>query len=204
MILTSHEMLLYLSYNDGVAETLHLTPSRLRLLRHRISRRNVSEEYIIDSLQRLGCRCIRPRVVLPCIVQDKNGRKFDEYSFVKFFLTRELAEKYNADYDATIATVNRNNSINRPLFKHLLKSRRAWIILDNYVLDSVWSYEPIELTITGEKIKQMRSMLAGSVPFSDNPRDILTYRREHPVTWSPEKYSQSQDEESGCHSTTIQ
>ena len=192
MIGTSHELLLYMSYDSDIVSVLKLTPSRLRLLRHKLSQHKVSEEYIISALVRMGCRCIRPRVVLPCIVQDKNGRRYDEYTFVKMFFSREIADRYQVDYEKTMRVAESHNSINRPLFKHILKSRRAWIVLDNMVLDSVWSFEPIELNYTKERVTQVRNMLATSVPFSDNPRDILTYRRNHPVTWTPDGASSHQ------------
>lgn len=163
-----------------------MTRERLVLLRHRLSQHNVTEEYLRETLTRLGCRCIRPQVTLPCIVSDKNGRLFDEYSFVKMFLTKELTDKYNADYDSTISTANQNKSINRPLFKHLLKSRRAWIVLDKMTIDSVWSYEPIELEMTGDKVMQVRNMLASSIPMSNNSADLISYKRQAPVMQHPE------------------
>lgn len=187
MILTSHEMLLYLSYQDEFKERLHIIPQRLNSLRHQISQRHIAEETVADYLTRLGCILVRPRVELPCIVQDKNGRRFDEYTFVKMFFTPELAERYGADYRMVMREANRHRSMNRPLFKHLLKSRRAWIILDNKILDSVWAYDPFRLLFTEEKIKQIRSMLAKSVPSSDNPLDVLTYGRDAPVLERPDE-----------------
>ena len=187
MIGTSREILLYLSYFDDIKKVLALTPERLRLLRSRLSKNDVSEDYIIDMLTRVGCRCIRPKVILPCIVKDHNGRLFDEYSFVKMFFTPEIAKRYNVDYRCTIAKADMNQSIDRAIFKHVLKKRRAWIVLDNMVLDSVWSYEPIEINFTRDKVIQVRNMLATSVPASDNPRDVLTYQRMHPVLWRPDE-----------------
>lgn len=179
-------MLLYLSYLEGFREQLHITPQRLRSLRHRLSQHTLNEEYVIEMLTKLGCELVRPRVMLPCIVQDKNGRKYDEYTYVKLFFTPELAAKYNADYAAIIREANEHHSINRPLFKHLLHSRRAWIILDNMLLDSVWAYDPFELTYSKDKIVQIRSMLRGTIPTSDNPLDILTYHRPAPHLIHPE------------------
>lgn len=196
MILTSHEMLLYLSYRDEFKEKLHITPQRLRSLRHQISQRKFCEETVADYLTRLGCRLVRPRVELPCIVQDKNGRKFDEYTFVKMFFTPELAERYHADYRKTLAVAEQHRSINRPLFKHILKKRRAWIILDNMTLDSVWSYDPFGWLFDGDKLTQIRSMLENSVPMRGSTSDILTYHRPTPCLQPP-------TEESESHSTTI-
>lgn len=190
-------MLLYLSYRDEFKTTLHLTPNRLRTLRHKISQRHLSEETISDYLIRLGCRLVRPRVELPCIVMDKNGRKFDEYTFVKMFFTPELAERYHVDYRKILAVAEQNHSINRPLFKHILKKRRAWIILDTMILDSVWSFDPFNWLFDSEKIKQVRSMLSGSVPTEGNPLDVLTYHRPTPCLQPP-------TESSECHSTTTQ
>lgn len=192
MIGTSHEMLLYLLHDDSAIEQLKLTTTRMNMLRHRLANHSVSEDYIIEALEKLGCRCIRPRVILPCIVQDKNGRMFDEYTFVKMFFTHELADRYHANYRDVMRIAVKNQSMNRPLFKHLLKSRRAWIVLDNMVLDSVWSYEPIELTFDADKVKQIRNMLVSSVPVSENARDILTYRRNYPATWTPDEPSQGE------------
>lgn len=173
---TSYEMLLYLSYNDGVAEVLKLTPSRLRLLRTKLSQRKVTEEYVISALTRLGCRCLRPRIILPCVVKDSCGRLYDEYTFARLFVTPEFAAKYNVDYDALIHHASIGHSMNRPLFKHLLRKRGAWIVTENMVLDSVWSYEPIEMNYTKERVSQIRGMLASSIPMSDVPYDILSYQ----------------------------
>jgi hypothetical protein len=80
------------------------------------------------------------------------------------------------DYTSVMRSADMNRSMNRPLFKHLLKSKRAWIVKDNMILDSVWSYEPIELNFTSERVTQVRGMLASSVPMSDVPYDILSYQ----------------------------
>ena len=197
MILTSHEMLIYLSYRDEFKEKLHITPQRLRSLRHQIAQRHIGEETVADYLTRLGCRLVRPRVELPCIVQDKNGRRFDEYTFVKMFFTPELAERYHADYRKTIAVAEQHMSINRPLFKHILKKRRAWIILDNMILDSVWSFDPFNWLFDEAKLQQVRGMLEKAVPMQGGTLDILTYRRPTPCLLPP-------DEESESHSTTTQ
>lgn len=185
MVLTSHEMLLYLSYQEGFKKRFNLTQVRLNLLRHRLSTHNLNEELVSDFLMRLGCKLVRPRVELPCIVKDKNGRLFDEYTFVKMFFTPELAERYHADYRRTLAIAEQNKSINRPLFKHILKKRRAWIVLDSMVIDSVWAYDPFGLLFTEEKLKQIRSMLDKSVPTEGNRLDILTYSRPAPVLEPP-------------------
>lgn len=185
-------MLLYMSYNSDIKSVLNITPQRLRVLRRYIVTRTMSYESVADMLVRLGCRLIRPRVELPCIVKDKNGRLFDEYTFVKMFFTPEIAERYHADYRKTLAVAEANKSINRPLFKHILKKRRAWIILDNMILDAIWSYEPIELTMTEEKVIQVRGMLAENVPSSDNPLDVLTYQRPAPVLERPNEECESQ------------
>lgn len=190
MVGNSHEMLLYLLYDEGVRDELKLTPERTRTLRSRISQHNISEEYITETLIRLGCRCIRPQVILPCIVKDKNGRLYDEYTFTQIFFTREIADKYHANYELEMAQSRQNKSISRPLFKHVLRSRRAWIVQDNFILDSVWSYEPIEITFHREKVIQVRNMLANSLPVSEHPWDILTYRRNYPRTWRPDEDGQ--------------
>jgi hypothetical protein len=181
MVLNSHEMLLYMSYNSDIKQALHLTPQRLRSLRHKLAQRHIGEEYLAEALTKLGCKLVRPRVYLPVIVKDKNGRLFDEFSFVKMYFTRELAARYNVDYDKIIGKVRNSRSINRPLFKHILHKRRAWIVMDGMTIDSVWAYDPFELTYTKDKIVTIRSMLEGSVPMSDNPLDVLTYSRPDPV-----------------------
>lgn len=177
MIGTSYEMMLYLSYDKDVQKELKRTNLRMNLLRHRLSEHRVPEELLADMLTRLGCRCIRPRVILPCIVKDKNGRLYDEHTFVKLFFTQEFADKHHADYSAIMGIATKNHSIKRHLFKHLLLSRRAWIVLDNMMLDSVWSYEPIELDMTADKVKQVRNMLVSSVPVEEDYYKILTYQR---------------------------
>lgn len=189
MIGTSTEMLLYFSYQDSTKDILKMTHKRVKSLRYSLSRRLVCEETMCDYLTKLGCRCIRPRVTLPCIVKDKNGRLFDEYTFVKLFFTHELADKYGVDYNNTMNIAKNNRSINRPLFRHLLKSKRAWIILDKMTIDSVWSYEPIELTITSDKVIQINGMLARSLPTQGHPCDDLTFQRKSPELHHPQDMS---------------
>ena len=195
MVGTSYEMLLIMTYIGDAKERLGLTYKRIVALRHRISEHNLTEEYLEKVLTKLGCRCIRPRVELPCIVQDKNGRQFDEYTYVQMFFTPELAAKYGADYNRIMGRARIHQSINRPLFKHLLKSRRAWIVLDSMTFDSWWSYEPVELTMTEYQIIQVRNMLASHLPYQIGPYGQLVYDRgPHPQS--------VQDEECESHSTT--
>lgn len=189
MIGTSTELLLYFSYQNSTKDILKLTNKRLRLLRRNLSRRTISEEMMSDYLIKLGCRRIRPRVTMPCIVKDKNGRLFDEYTFVKLFFTHELADKYGVNYDRVMQIANRNNSINQPLFRHLLKSKRAWIILDRMTIDSVWSYEPIELTFTSDKVIQINGMLARSLPTQVDSYSDLTFQRKSPELHHPQDMS---------------
>ena len=142
---------------------------------------------VADYLTRFGCKLIRPRVELPCIVQDKNGRKYDEYTFVKIFFTPEIAERYHVDYRKTLSKAEQNQSINRPLFKHILKKRRAWIVLDSMILDAVWAYDPFGLLFGDDKITQIRSMLSDHVPMEGNTSDILTYARPDPCLQAPDE-----------------
>lgn len=187
MIGTSYEMMLYLLYDSDIVSQLRLTRDRVVLFRHELSRRNIPEKKLADTLTKLGCRCIRPSLTLPCMVKDKNGRLFDECTFVKMFLTRKLADRYGYNYDAILRVAEQEQSINRVLFKHLLKSRRAWIVLDKMVLDSVWSYEPIELTMTREKVIQVRSMLATSYLSLQKPQEMAHYKRKAPVLSPPDE-----------------
>lgn len=203
MVGTSYEMLLITTYIGDAKERLGLTWKRIVALRHRIQEHNLTEEYLIETLTKLGCRCIRPRVELPCIVQDKNGRQFDEYTYVKMFFTPELAEKYHVDYRIVMAKARMHQSINRPLFKHLLKSRRAWIVLDSLTLDSIWSYEPIEMTMTEWQIIQVRNMLASHLPVQIGPYGQLLYNRgphDHQSNQDP----QAQDECNESRETTTE
>lgn len=178
MIENSTALLLYLSYTTNMGEVLHMTPRRLYEFRKSVCNHQFPESYISEVLTKMGCICVRPRIELPCIVKDKNGRLYDGNTYSKMFFTHEMAEKYGYEYNRIMGRLELGQSINRALFKHILKSRRAWIVYDHVVLDSVWSYEPIEITMTAEKVKQIREMIARANPFEHTEISRVYYSRQ--------------------------
>ena len=159
MVGTSYEMLYYLSHDSDIISMLRLSPPRVGLLRRRLVSHSLQKEVVEEMLTKVGCKCLRPSFDLPCMIKDKNGRIYDENTFVKIYFTPELAKEYGYEYRRMIAMIENGKSICQPLFKHLLKKRRAWIITDRMSLDSIWSYEPIEMDMTDEKVVKIRSML---------------------------------------------
>lgn len=159
MIGTSYEMMLYMTYLHNVPEVLGVTKQRLVKLRERISNKRISEEVLIDMLTKLDCVQVRPSMTLPAIVRDKNGYLYTEYSYVKMFFTQELADKYEVSKNKIISIAEANKSIDRALFKHLLRRRQAHVIIPQEVLPSVWSYEPVPIYLDDYKLVTVRKML---------------------------------------------
>lgn len=159
MIGTASEMLLFFAYRKETAAILGVTLERLRGIRTRVSNHNYSEEALVEMLEKLECKCIRPKYILPAVVKDKEGRIFTEQTFARTYFTQEFAEKWGVNYNRIMAALKRGMYMNKPLLKHLLRSKRAWIIEDRVELDSVWSYEPIETVMSDAKIVDVRRML---------------------------------------------
>lgn len=159
MIGTSYEMLLYFSYQHSTCERLGLHPQRLTRMRNRISFKAYPEEDIIALLTKLDCKCIRPQIVLPAVVQDRFGKMFDENTFIKLFLTQEVADKWNVSRPNALSKITQNQFVDIATLKHLVRTRRAKIVQARMILDSVWSYEPIDTTFDNEKIVQVRKIL---------------------------------------------
>lgn len=159
MIGTSYEMLLFFCYQHETGEILNISPARLRVLRKVISRRQLKEETACEYLTTLGCKCIRPQVIAPAVIKDKNGRVFDEFSFVKLFFTRDMSKKFGFDYDHVMSMADKHKTTERRVFNHVIHKRRASIINERVVLDSIWSYEPIEILFTDSKLVDVRRMI---------------------------------------------
>lgn len=159
MVGTSSEMLLLLSYKHETAARLGVTTQRLQGIRNRVSAHNYSEEAVVEMLSRLDCKCIRPKRIIPAVIQDKNGRIFTEQTFARMFFSQEFADKWGVSYTYQKAAIDRGDFMNKPLLKHLLHSKRAWIVEERVELDSIWSYEPIEVLMDDAKIVDIRRML---------------------------------------------
>lgn len=159
MIGTSYEMLLYLSYFPSTWDKLGLHPQRLTRLRNRISFKNYPEDTMTDWLTKLDCKCVRPKIVLPAVVRDRFGKTYDENTFLQLFLTQEIADKWGINRQSVYDTIARGLFVDIATLKHVIRSRRGAIVQQRFTLDSIWSYEPIEVRFTDEKIRQLRKML---------------------------------------------
>lgn len=163
MIGTSYEMMLYMSYLHDVRTRLGLSAARMVRIRERISSKKISEDKLIEMLSQLDCVQIRPAMVLPAIVRDKNGRLFDERTFVKLFFAQETADRYGFDRAKVISAVERGKFADRVLMKHIVRSKQAHIIVPRETIPSVWSYEPIPIYMDDEKIISVRRMLGYNI-----------------------------------------
>lgn len=159
MIGTSYEMLLFFAYQRRSMEVLGMTKHRLQVLRNRVQRRVIAESDACKMLTRFECKCIRPQLLIPAIIKDKNGRLYDEFTFIKYHFSHDIAKRYGVDYDTIMKNLDNHKPIQKNIFGHIMRKRRASIIIERSYIDSIWSYEPIDVEITDERLVDIRRIL---------------------------------------------
>lgn len=162
MIGNSYEVLLLMSYQHDFSVKLSMTPQKVLSLRNVISMRKISEAEMCDILTRLDCKCIRPQVVMPAIVRDKNGRIFDEFKFFRLHFTPDIAKRFGLNYNLMLGVLDKGRMPSERALKHIIWKHRASIVYGRETLPSIWSYEPIPVLFTESKIADVRRMLGYS------------------------------------------
>lgn len=136
MIGTSFEMLYYLSNIHDVRINLCASRKRMNKLREQIVRQSIDEDEVIGMLEHLDCKMIRPKYILPAIIEDRYGKKYNERSFVKGCCTDE--EKKSIRFLSSTSQLVKNDD----RLKELVKQKRGKFIEHRLTTPSVWSYEP--------------------------------------------------------------
>lgn len=160
MIGTANEMLLYMSYIDPNFVKICSTQKTLIRFRNRVARNAYSEKQMEEWLLKLGCRQIRPEIIIPAIIVNRQKRVFDELTFSKLYLSDELEQDIKRKLNVT--WIRTNGYLTYRAMKILLKEKKAYIQTPRLELPSVWSYEPAYMDDIPENISQTIGRLIGN------------------------------------------
>ena len=165
MIGIAPEMLLYLSYSREDFKVVCSTDRTIIGLRKRIAGGYYSEEQMAEWLRMMGCTCARPEIIIPAVIIDRHGRKFDEHTFVRLYITdfvkKELKRKLKLD-----SIVVKGGYLHERALKIFLKKKGAHVDTPRYALPSVWIYEPTY----GESVSPQISQTVGRIIGNRLPR----------------------------------
>ena len=165
MIGTANEMLLYLSYSSRDFKKVRESNKSIIKIRNHVSRDEYSEKQMSKMLQQLGCTMIRPRVVVPAIIVDRHKRVFDEYTFIKTYMSpfveEELKRKLSMEDIYT-----KEGCLHPRAMTIFLHKKKAYISAPRCVLPSVWSYEPPYASNISPRIADTIGRIIGNqIPF---------------------------------------
>jgi hypothetical protein len=165
MIGTATEMLLYLSYSSRDFSKICCTQQSLVRIRSRLGEDRIVENTMAEWLRRLGCSQIRPRVVVPAIIVDRNKRVFDEFTFVKLYMSPFIQKEIERKLEMENIYTNEGCLVPRAL-KIFLKTKKAYVETPRVVLPSVWSYEPTYSTEVSSRVADTIGRIIGNqLPF---------------------------------------
>ena len=164
MIGTATEMLLYLSYSARDFRKVCSTNETIVRMRGQLGLDKYGEKQMAEWLRKLGCVQIRPRVVVPAIIIDRNKRKFDELTFVRLYMTDEM--KKDLERKLEMSTIFNRGFIHERALKIFLKKKKAYIEQPRVILPSVWSYEPAYAVDVSSRVADTIGRIIGnSIPF---------------------------------------
>jgi hypothetical protein len=161
MIGIANEMLLYLSYSRRDFMKICTTNTTIVRLRSHLGTEKYSEKTMSEWLSRMGCVQIRPRVVVPAIIVDRNKRVFDERTFVKLYMSPFVQKELERKLDMENIYTN-DGCLHPRALKVFLKMKKAYIEHQRCVLPSVWSYEPTYSTEVSPRIASTIGRIIGN------------------------------------------
>lgn len=165
MIGIANEMLLYLSYSSRDFSKICATNQTLTRIRSHLGTEKYSEEQMAEWLTRLGCVRIRPRVVVPAIIVDRNKRVFDEFTFVKLYMSPFVQKEIERKLEMENIYTKEGCLVPRAL-KIFLKTKKAYVETPRCVLPSVWYYEPTYSTEVSSRVADTIGRIIGNnLPF---------------------------------------
>jgi hypothetical protein len=174
MIGIANEMLLYLSYSSRDFSKICATKQTLSRIRSHLGTEKYSEEQMAEWLTRLGCNQIRGRVVLPAIIVDRNKRVFDEFTFVKLYMSPFVQKEIERKLGMENIYTSEGCLVPRAL-KIFLKKKKAYVETQRCVLPSVWSYEPAYAEDVSPRVADTIGRIIGNqIPFRESRGRIVS------------------------------
>lgn len=166
MIGLANEMLLYLSYSSRDFRKICASDTSLVRIRSRLGRGEYSENTMAEWLTKLGCTMIRGRITVPAIITDRNKRVFDEYTFVKSYMSPFVEEELKRKLE-TDDIYMKDGCLTPRALKIFLKKKKAYVSASRCVLPSVWLYEPAYSSDVSPRIAETIGRIIGNnLPFA--------------------------------------